>query len=133
LLDPAQPPSWRTAPRLLIQYIRSYPSYLDAVSSIRNQRTRRAVVARDPLNMDECCYSSTNCTDIPRLCSELWHKSKERLIHFVVKNYLVRILVSTYGLYCITAQNYNPHFNSQKTFTFLYTSDFLLKKGFRLR
>jgi hypothetical protein len=31
-------------PRLLIQYIRSYPPYLETVSSIRNPRTRHAVV-----------------------------------------------------------------------------------------
>ncbi|KAJ4443747.1 hypothetical protein ANN_05525 [Periplaneta americana] len=31
-------------PRLLIQYIRSYPPYLEAVSSIRNLKTRHAVV-----------------------------------------------------------------------------------------
>jgi hypothetical protein len=37
-------------PRLLIQYIRSYPSYLEAVSSIRNPRTRHAVVTSDPVN-----------------------------------------------------------------------------------
>jgi hypothetical protein len=40
----AQPPS---CPRLLIQYIRSYPPYLEAVSSIRKLRTRHAVVTRD--------------------------------------------------------------------------------------
>jgi hypothetical protein len=39
-------------PRLLIQYIRSYPPYLDGVSSIRNLRTRHAVVTRDPPNME---------------------------------------------------------------------------------
>jgi hypothetical protein len=39
-------------PRLLIEYIRSYPPYLEAVSSIRNLRTRHAVVTVDPLNMD---------------------------------------------------------------------------------
>jgi hypothetical protein len=38
-------------PRLLIQYIRSYPPYLEAVPSIRNLRTRHAVVTRDPPNM----------------------------------------------------------------------------------
>jgi hypothetical protein len=38
-------------PRLLFQYIRSYPPYLEAVSSIRNLRTRHAVVTGDPLNM----------------------------------------------------------------------------------
>jgi hypothetical protein len=37
-------------PRLLIQYIRSYPPYLEAFSSNRNLRTRHAVVTRDPLN-----------------------------------------------------------------------------------
>jgi hypothetical protein len=38
-------------PRLFIQYIRSYPTCLEAVSSIRNLRTRHAVVTRDPPNM----------------------------------------------------------------------------------
>jgi hypothetical protein len=38
-------------PRLLIQYIYSYPSYLEAASSIRNLRTRHAVVSRDPPNI----------------------------------------------------------------------------------
>jgi hypothetical protein len=51
----AQPPSWRTTPvgcpRLLIQYIRSCPPKLEGVSSIRNLRTRHAVVTRDPHNM----------------------------------------------------------------------------------
>jgi hypothetical protein len=37
--------------RLLIQYIRSYPPYLEAVSSVQNLRTRNAVVIWDPLNM----------------------------------------------------------------------------------
>jgi hypothetical protein len=36
-------------PRLLIQYIRSYPPYMEAVSFIHNLRTRHAVVTRDPL------------------------------------------------------------------------------------
>jgi hypothetical protein len=35
-------------PRLLIQYIRRYPPYLEAVSSIRNLRTHHVVVTRDP-------------------------------------------------------------------------------------
>jgi hypothetical protein len=35
-------------PRMLIQYICSYPPYLEAVSSIRNVRTRHVVVTRDP-------------------------------------------------------------------------------------
>jgi hypothetical protein len=39
-------------PRLLIQYIHSYPPYLEAVSSIRNPRTYHAVETVDPLNMD---------------------------------------------------------------------------------
>jgi hypothetical protein len=36
---------------VLIQYIRSYPPYLEAVSSIRNLTTRHAVVTGDTLNM----------------------------------------------------------------------------------
>jgi hypothetical protein len=48
-------PSRRTPlvgrPRLLIQYIRSYPQYPEAVSSIRNLRTRHVVVTRDRLNI----------------------------------------------------------------------------------
>jgi hypothetical protein len=38
-------------PRRRIQYNRSYPPNLEAVSSIVNLRTRHAVVTRDPLNM----------------------------------------------------------------------------------
>jgi hypothetical protein len=38
-------------PRLLIQYIRSYPPYLEAVSFICNLKTRYAMVTRDPPNM----------------------------------------------------------------------------------
>jgi hypothetical protein len=39
-------------PRLLIEYIRSYPPYLEAVSSIRIMRTRHALVTRNPPNME---------------------------------------------------------------------------------
>jgi hypothetical protein len=38
-------------PRLLIQYICSYPPYLETVSSIHNHRTRHAVVTSDPPNI----------------------------------------------------------------------------------
>jgi hypothetical protein len=53
LLAPRPTPSARGPPlvgcsRLLIQYIRSYPPYLEAVPSIRNLRTRNAVATRDP-------------------------------------------------------------------------------------
>jgi hypothetical protein len=44
-----QPPV--SCPRLLIQYIRSYPPYLKAVSSIRNPRTSLAMVTGDPFIM----------------------------------------------------------------------------------
>jgi hypothetical protein len=37
---------------LFIQYIHSYPAYLEAVSSIRNLRTRHGIVTRDPLDME---------------------------------------------------------------------------------
>jgi hypothetical protein len=43
-------------PRLLIQYINSYPPYLEAVSSIRNLRTRHAVVTRDPPTEHGCLF-----------------------------------------------------------------------------
>jgi hypothetical protein len=46
-----EPPVF-SCPRLLIEYIRSYPLYLDGVSSIRNLRTRHAVVTRDTPNME---------------------------------------------------------------------------------
>jgi hypothetical protein len=59
LIDPRSTPPPQTGgpplagyPRLLIQYIRIYPPYLEAVSSIRNLRTRHAVVTKGPLNMD---------------------------------------------------------------------------------
>jgi hypothetical protein len=37
--------------RLLIQHIRSYPPYLEAVSCIRKPRTRHAVMTVEPFNM----------------------------------------------------------------------------------
>jgi hypothetical protein len=45
-------------PWLLIQYISSYPPYVEAISSIRNLRTRQALVTRDPLNMDSTLSQS---------------------------------------------------------------------------
>jgi hypothetical protein len=41
-------PPFVGCPRLLIQYIRSYPPKLEGVSSIHNLRTRHAVVTRGP-------------------------------------------------------------------------------------
>jgi hypothetical protein len=40
-----------SCPRLLIQYIHTYPPYLEAVSSIRNLRMPDAMVTRSPYNM----------------------------------------------------------------------------------
>jgi hypothetical protein len=46
---------------MLIQYFRSCPPYLEAVSSIRNLRmTRHAVVTGEPLNMAAIDTSSLN-------------------------------------------------------------------------
>jgi hypothetical protein len=56
-------------PRLLTQYIRSYPPYLEVVSSIRNPRTRQAVVTKDPLNM--VCVNTTSTDDFRTCCSRL--------------------------------------------------------------
>jgi hypothetical protein len=43
--------------QLLIQHIHSYPPYVESVSSIRNLRTRHAVVTRVPLNLSSCLLS----------------------------------------------------------------------------
>jgi hypothetical protein len=55
VVSPSQPQAeWSPTvgcPRLFIEYIRSYPPYLEAVSNNRNLRTRHAVVTGDPLNM----------------------------------------------------------------------------------
>jgi hypothetical protein len=52
-LSPVNPQIERSplvgCPRLLVQYIHDRLPYLEAVSSVRNQTTRSAVVARDPL------------------------------------------------------------------------------------
>jgi hypothetical protein len=58
-------PSPVGCPRLLIQFIRSYPPYLEAVSSVRHLRTRQAVVTRDPLNVDSVTIQFTNHELIP--------------------------------------------------------------------
>jgi hypothetical protein len=50
--------------RLLIQYIGGCLPYLEAVSSIRNLRTRHAVVTRDPLNMDNTTTTTKTTTII---------------------------------------------------------------------
>jgi hypothetical protein len=55
----AEGPPLVGCPQLLIQYIRSYTPYLEAISSIRNLRTRHALVTRDPLNMD--LYKANYC------------------------------------------------------------------------
>jgi hypothetical protein len=44
-------PPFLSCPRLFIHYIRSYSPHLEAVSSIRNLRTRHALVTWDPPNM----------------------------------------------------------------------------------
>jgi hypothetical protein len=43
-----------------MQYIHSYPPYLEAFSSIRNLRMHHAVVTRDPLNMEHDRYATIN-------------------------------------------------------------------------
>jgi hypothetical protein len=47
-------------PRLLTQYIRTYPPYLKGVSSIHNLRAHHAVVTRDPPNMTKLPTVSLN-------------------------------------------------------------------------
>jgi hypothetical protein len=48
-------PPFVSCPRLLIQYIRSYPLYLEAVSSVCNLRARHTVVIRDRFNIGAKC------------------------------------------------------------------------------
>jgi hypothetical protein len=53
------------SPRLLVRYIRSYPPYLEAVSSICNLRTRHAVMTRVPLKVGSFLYGcpkEASCT-----------------------------------------------------------------------
>jgi hypothetical protein len=75
LLAPAQPPSWRATPCRLsataIQYIRSYPPYLEAVSSIRNLSTRHAVVKKGPPKM----------VSEERKCGGFWWESPKKRGH----------------------------------------------------
>jgi hypothetical protein len=67
--------------QLLIQYINSYPPYLEAVS-FHSMRTCHAMVTRDPLNMEEeeigmaystnevkekCIFSCHSSIHIPKL------------------------------------------------------------------
>jgi hypothetical protein len=52
----AEGPPFFLCQRLFIQYIRTYPPYLEDVSSIRNLRTRHAVVTWDPPNMGILVY-----------------------------------------------------------------------------
>jgi hypothetical protein len=47
---PARGPTLVVCPRLLTQYIRSYPPYLEAVSSIHKLKTCHAVMTRVPLH-----------------------------------------------------------------------------------
>jgi hypothetical protein len=47
-------------PRLLIQYISSYPPYMEGFYSVRNPRTHLAVVTRDPLNMEYNQFTQRN-------------------------------------------------------------------------
>jgi hypothetical protein len=51
LLAPRLSPKLEDHPFSVFQYTRSYPPYLETVSSIRNLRTRHAVVTRNPPNI----------------------------------------------------------------------------------
>jgi hypothetical protein len=51
LLAPCPFPKLEDHPMLSYLYIRSYPQYLEAISSLCSLRTRHAVVTRDPPNM----------------------------------------------------------------------------------
>jgi hypothetical protein len=59
----AEGPPLVGSPRLFIQHIRSYPTYLEAISSIRNLRTRHVVVTSGLLNVvsDILIYIKVSC------------------------------------------------------------------------
>jgi hypothetical protein len=64
-------------PRLLIEYIRSYPPYLEVVSSIRNLRTRPAVVTRDPPSLTPAGYPlGSRLAGPPEQVWMLWSREK---------------------------------------------------------
>jgi hypothetical protein len=58
--------------RLLIQYIRSYPPYLEAVFSILNPRTRHAVVTVDPLVFAAVTVCITHILSSAKAAWRLW-------------------------------------------------------------
>jgi hypothetical protein len=98
-------------PRLLIQYIRSYPPYLEAVSSIRNLRASHAVVVRGPLNIGVNLYTQNN-TETPATISEQKHEAI-RCRFQKQRNHgsLNRISTATrenYPLHRTPGQNYTP-------------------------
>jgi hypothetical protein len=70
-----------SCPRLLSQYIRSFPPYREGVSSIRNLRTRHAMVTRDPPNVGwsiPCfCYMFLFCQPVGIAEQDFlaWHSS----------------------------------------------------------
>jgi hypothetical protein len=58
--------------RLLIQYIHSYPPYLEGIS-IRSLRTRHAVVISDPPNMMQPLITESNAQVCKLWCHD--HKT----------------------------------------------------------
>jgi hypothetical protein len=59
-------------PRLLIQHIRSYPPYLEAVSSIRNPRTRHVVVSDNLMGRGHALRPTRTCEDNIELILWKW-------------------------------------------------------------
>jgi hypothetical protein len=103
------------SPQLLIQYVRSYPPYLEGISSICNLRTHHALVTRNPLNMAADHTASPNSLNIfhqnirglrnksdelthsfeidgihPHvLCLSKHHMVKQDLLHLTLAGYLL--------------------------------------------
>jgi hypothetical protein len=102
----AEGPPLVGCPRLLIQYICSYPPYLQAISSIRNPSTRHAVVTKDPLNIyitnilisSNCFTKCQTVYSCPlcniKLCTQFclcsYHRMSTLFIFFHNKNFLLR-------------------------------------------
>jgi hypothetical protein len=88
-------PALVSCPRLLIQYIHSYPPYLKAVSSIRNLRMHHAMVTRDHLILLGDFSAKIGREDIfkPTIENESLHEISNdegfRVVNFATSKYLI--------------------------------------------
>jgi hypothetical protein len=87
-----------SCPWLLIPYIRSYPPYLEAISSNQNRRKRHAVVTRDPPNIAQ--YRSR----IPKYCDKM-PESLNRWVIFQAMDRSVSIVTTRQTVILVATTN----------------------------